>query len=170
VPWWTGADAQLVRRYRKADGYLVDVYVGYFTIQQQDKEIANFRSADLHRRARRLSIPLPEGGPLVANLVDPVNARTQALLFWYDIDGAEETSQYRAKMRTLWNILVSGRSNGAVVALVAQAEATQSDSAARLQELAGLLHVALAQRLPRPHDVRVGRTARAGTYATDLRR
>lgn len=167
VPWLTGADAQLARRYRKPGGYAVDVYVGYFTIQQQDKEVANFRTADLHRRARKLSIPQPGGRPLLANLVDQLNGRTQAVLFWYDINGVEETSQYRAKIRTLWNILAHGRSNGAVVALVALPETT--DDTAQLQELAGLLRVALADRLPRAPGFRVAGAATVGAYATRIR-
>ena len=143
--WWNGADEQLVRRYRSVEGTQVEVYVGYFFAQRQNKEVANYRSVDLHRRASSRSLKLPGGQSLQANLVNGSSRQPEPILFWYEIDGEVETSQYGAKVRTLWNALRRARTNGAVVALMGT---PSTSAAADLEELAVLLHGALDGSLP----------------------
>jgi EpsI family protein len=145
-------DAQIRRRYAKAGGTAIDVYVGYFGAQQQSRELAGFRMADWHRAASPVRVPLPAGGDLAANLV-PAGAQGPLTVFWYEVDGAVETSSYAVKARTAWNAVVRRRSNGAVIMLsVAPGrQAAKADELVpELMELAGLMYEALGQQLPRP--------------------
>ena len=89
--WWSGADEQLSRRYTSAEGQVLEVYVAYFRSQRQDKEVTSYRSADLHRQAVPITVPLPGGQGLSANFVGRTDERGQTRLFWYEIDGYVET-------------------------------------------------------------------------------
>jgi EpsI family protein len=156
---WSAADVQLLRRYRNPEGEAVEVFIGYFSSQRQNKEVANHRSSELHRRASVLSIALPDGKSLDANFVRDAGG-THPALFWYDIDGSVETGEYATRLRTLWGALARRRTNGAVIMLSKiSAGATREDrSQAELKELAVLIYEALGTALPR----RAGTEMRAG--------
>jgi EpsI family protein len=109
---WSGADVELRRQYQLPNGATADLYVGYFSIQQQDRELANSKADGLHRQSRQLTLA-----------ADPVAFDVNALplpepggqaLFWYELDGVE-TSPIRTRLWTLRNAILHGRTNGAVV-------------------------------------------------------
>lgn len=142
---WPGADTELRRRYRADGETAVDLYIGYFGMQRQDKEIANFRAADWHQRASRVSVTGSGGHTFDANFVHGADGQPDAL-FWYEVDAAIETSQYGAKLRTLWNTLWRGRSNGAVVMLAfLPAQVDRDQAHAHLQDLGSQVYRALAR-------------------------
>jgi EpsI family protein len=149
VPWWSGADDQLRRRYVNPEGRAVDVFVAYFRSQHQNKEVTNYRSAALHRQALRVLVPLPNGSVLPTNII-PSPDRDSARLFWYEIDGRVETSQRNAKLWTLWNAVRHGRSNAAVVMLsyVSSTDEAAETMSRDLNELAVLIHEGLGHVLP----------------------
>lgn len=138
-PLWPGADAALFRRYRLDGGSVVDLQVTYFARQSQDRELASFRTADLHRRAARVALRNATGGS-DANLVIDSNGRPEAL-FWYDVGGKVQTSQYLMKAHTLWRSVVQSRSDamGVLLAPARGATATTTD----LLELAGRVRAGL---------------------------
>jgi EpsI family protein len=114
--WWPGADVSIQRRYSNESGRSVDVVIRYFETQGQNKELASFRSADLHRHARPVSIAT-SGRTLHVNFVKPFADGRSVALFWYVIDGAAETKPFSAKWRTLWSGIRNRQTNGAVVML-----------------------------------------------------
>ena len=111
-PEWPGADVELQRQYRLPNGATADLYVGYFSTQQQDRELANSKADELHRRSRLVTLA---AGPMAfsANAVHLADPEGDAL-FWYELDGAE-TSALRTRFWTLRNAVLLGRTNGAVV-------------------------------------------------------
>jgi EpsI family protein len=147
APWWE-PDVVLSRRYRTAAGRSVDLYVGYYPTQRQERELVSFRTTDLHRDASRVEV----AGHGVAFPVNSVarasGAGTVVTLFWYDLDGEVATTPASAKLRTLWNVLRRGHSNGAVVMLSGAAPNGRADDA--LIELAALTRAALGRSLPGP--------------------
>lgn len=154
VAVWPGADAEVRRRYRRADGELVDVYIAYFASQDQQGELVNYKAGELHAKARPVQVPGVRTGGFEANLVvgAPGDA---AILFWYEVDAAPDASRYAVKARTLWTAMVHGRSNGAVVALVSRSR-DQVTKGKVLQELGSLVENALATRLPGRTRLQVG--------------
>jgi len=144
-PWWQ-PDVALSRRYRTSDGRAIDLYVGYYQAQRQDRELVSFRTSDLHRTATRVEI-LGHGPAFSANAVTmPDPAGTRVAVFWYELDGETAVSPGAAKLQTLWNALRHGRSNGAVVMLSGAAADGRADAA--LLDLAALTHRALGRSLP----------------------
>jgi EpsI family protein len=142
---WSGADAELRRRYRRADGATADLFIGYFASQPRDREMVTHRSSELHSRATVVRVAPAGGAEFAANYAAARRGRPE-LLFWYELDAAAETNRYRVKALTLWNAAWRARTNGAVVALTGSADANASQAAA-LQELAGLVRNALAATL-----------------------
>lgn len=145
---WTGTDEQLRRVYASRDGRVVEVYVGYFASQGQSKKLASFRAAELHQAASPLVVPLSGDRSFRANLVRLSSDRVA--VFWYEIHGAVETSRIGAQLHTLWNAVISGRSDGAVVMLSTSARFGASPAAAEVDlcEMAALVYDALSPALP----------------------
>jgi EpsI family protein len=137
---WREADHQLRRRYFTPDGYTADVHIWYFEAQRQSREIVNFKAADLHRQAVTQRIQLPDGSAFTANVV---RSPGYVGLFWYELDGAPESDQYAAKLRSLWTALTAGRSSGAAIML--RGRDSGGDGLAPLQNLAAEVHAALAK-------------------------
>ncbi len=159
--WWPEADQELNRRYRSVDA-VVDLYVGYFERQQQSHEVMTFHSADLHRGAQRMVLPASSGEPLAVNVTTSTSGPDpRVTLFWYEIDGAEETQPYAVKLRTLWHAVGRRRSNGAVVSLSRpwQPDVPAADQVRVLLDLAPRVHAALGRCLPGRADQGTARLA-----------
>jgi EpsI family protein len=143
---WLGADVEMARRYRRADGAVVDLYLGYFASQEQGRELVTHRSADVHSRAVLTRVESDDGRVFDANYVGP-DRQGISRLFWYDVDAQPETNRYVVKARTLWNAVRGARSNGAVLVLSTQAAGGSTPDRA-LGDVAGHVQDALAARLP----------------------
>jgi EpsI family protein len=144
---WPGADVEITRRYRRADGAVVDLYLGYFASQEQDRELVTHRSDDVHSRAVLTRVGIGGARAFEVNYLAP-DGRGVSRMFWYDVDAQPETSRYWVKARTLWNAVRGARSNGAVIVLSTQTPgATAPDRS--LGEVAGLVQDVLSSRLPR---------------------
>lgn len=141
---WPGADTAVRRRYRRADGATVDLYIGYFASQRQNKEVINSRAADLHRGATVVRVGGDAGG-FEANqataLPDKLNT-----LFWYHVDRTPEANPYVVRLRTLWNSMRRGRSNGAVIVLTLR-NANGVPEIVVFEEFAPLVEQALITRM-----------------------
>jgi EpsI family protein len=138
-----GADTQISRLYRRSDGTVVDLYIGYYASQRQHQEMVSHHSAELHSRALRRRIAGSGGQAFDANYVGPDTNGVERM-FWYDVDAKPETGRYIVKARTLWNAVWDGRSNGAVIVLSSKASADR----AALDDFAAHVQQALAARLP----------------------
>ena len=149
---WPGADVEIARRYRRADGAVVDLYLGYFASQEQSRELVTYRSADVHSHAVRSSVGRAGGRRFDANYVGP-DRQGVSRMFWYDVDAQPETSPYVVKARTLWNAVRGARSNGAVIVLSTQTSGGSAPDRT-LGDIAALVQEALAARLPGGHVVR----------------
>lgn len=145
---WQGSDAQVLRRYRSGDGRTVDIFVAYFGTQRQDRELASYLSADLHRRALPVDVALADGRSLRVNHVAAAPGGQPAALFWYELGERVETRPYATKLRTLWRALSSGRTDGAVVVISAP-DGSGVATRQHMEEFAALAYAALADSFPR---------------------
>jgi EpsI family protein len=132
---WPGADVELAREYRLADGATADVYVGYFATQKQNKEIANAKADALHRRATVVTLT-GDGNAFPANRVRFTQPDATAL-FWYEFDRVQ-TNAIAVRLQTLWNAGVTGRTNGAVVFV--RTPSSNGGRAGNDDQLQGLAH------------------------------
>ncbi len=139
-----GADTEIVRRYRRSDGAVVDLYLGYFAALRQRKELVTYRSADLHRRATLARVAGAGGAGFDVNYAAADRSGGEQM-FWYDVDAKSETDRSVVQARTLWNAIWSARSNGTVVVLSTHTAPGGAGPAA-LSDLAAHVHGALAAR------------------------
>jgi EpsI family protein len=146
-----GADQQVSRVYYGPLNRSVHVYVGYFTRQQQGKELVDYRTTDLQRGASRVRIPLGSAEFEANETVVRTGNRTQYLVYWYDVNGRVTASPYQAMVWTIWDSIVSNRSNGAVIMLASDlASPTEREGvASEIQGLARLSAQQLTGILPR---------------------
>lgn len=145
---WQGSDTHVMRRYRRADGTTLDIFVAYFGAQRQDRELANYLSADLHRGAARIDVPLANGERLPANFVDDNAGRRRPALFWYELGETVETRPYATKLRTLWRAVARGRTDGAVV-VISSPNGLSASTRRSMEEFAALAYLALGDAFPR---------------------
>jgi EpsI family protein len=110
-----GADQEVSRIYYGPLNRSVHVYVGYFTRQQQGKELVDYRTTDLGRDASSVRIPLGSAEIVANEAVVRAGKRTQYVIYWYDVNGRVTASPYMAKAWTIWDSVIANRSNGAVV-------------------------------------------------------
>ena len=144
---WPGADLELARRYRRSDGAVVDVYLGYFTSQEQGRELVTYRSTDVHSLAVRTRVDGDRGAAFDANYLG-ADGRGVSRMFWYVIDSRPEANRYVVKARTLWTAIRGARSNGAVIVLSTQVPGSSTPDRA-LADLAAPVQEAFAARLSR---------------------
>jgi EpsI family protein len=111
-----GVDQELSRTYELPTGDRVALYVGYYDVQHQDKEIVNYRIDYLFDDKTVVKVPLNagEGIEVNRNLLRGKKGAT-VVLYWIDIDGTILRDKSRAKLYTMRDALLLRKSNGAVV-------------------------------------------------------
>lgn len=114
------ADEELMRIYRDKTGNAVKLYVGYFDDQKQGKELVMYKTSwKFHRGETGVEISGVDGKGYHVNRVvlKEGNDNARAVHFWYDLNGRVVSNRYIAKLYTIWDALVYGRTNGAIVAI-----------------------------------------------------
>jgi EpsI family protein len=126
------ADHELSRVYERPDARPVWLYIAYFAVQRQAREVVSYRSDALLAGSTRPTVSLPGAVRLALNEAVLVEAGQRRLVrFWYDVDGRMVADPYRAKLLTLIDALVRRRSNGALVVLAVDAPGTEDIGRAR---------------------------------------
>lgn len=122
-----GADQELARLYRKADGSAILLYLAYLTSQSQGHELIDFRTAQLHEHVDERTLPTGDTTMAAVNLGFWEGRHSRKpLLFWYAIHGRSYASRYEAKAATVMHALARQGSHGALVVI----SGTNSGSAA----------------------------------------
>jgi EpsI family protein len=109
-----GADAELFRRYRSPSGRTIHLYIAYLKLQEQGKEIVNYKTAPLHQGAVETSVWVAPEISIPVN-VGQIEDPRRRILFWYDLNGRVVTDRYRAKLFGIVDALLHRRTNGALV-------------------------------------------------------
>lgn len=116
----TGADHELLRKYGDDQGRNIRLYVAYWASQRQGKEAVGYETAQLHRRAKEMRVRVAPEKFIAVNHGLLRNGDTEErIIFWYDTGGRVIANRFQAKMATIMNGLLHGRTNGALVLLVA---------------------------------------------------
>lgn len=112
----TGADHELVRTYGGPSGREFQLYLAYFQSQNHSKKILNYLTAPLHHNARTIDIAIDQQSIISVNKTWIRGARSEQLVFfWYDVDGQILANRHKARLATIWDGLIHGRTNGAFV-------------------------------------------------------
>jgi len=109
------ADEELKRTYKDGNGHEVELYIGYFPAQLNERKIVHYRFDPLQREALQTKI---NAGGYMINIKKTQNMEVtggRVVYFWYDIGGDIYTDRYIAKIRTIYDALFHQRSNGTIV-------------------------------------------------------
>lgn len=133
-------DDSLVRTYRRADGQQVHLYVAYTKAQRQGKELVGLQTAPLHEKAVAGALLVGEGSvPAYRTFIDK-SRRPIPALFWYHINGTSYADRSEAKIATIKQALLHGRTDGALVLISAEPRSGGSEAAWMAEEeFAGVL-------------------------------
>lgn len=142
-------DKSLVRTYRAPDGRRVHLYVAYTKAQKQGRELVGMETAPLHERATAMDlqigvVPLPVNHTFI-----DMNRRHLPAVFWYQINGMGYADRSLAKLASIKQAFLRGRSDGAFVLLSAEPKIGESEDPWKSQEeLAGLVFPLMQEYVP----------------------
>lgn len=113
------ADIELKRIYRDHLDREVKLYIGYFILQDQDREIVNYRFDPLQQDAKAFQISIGKNSFEIKNKVLHETDGIISIYFWYDINGKIVIDRYIAKLTTILDAFTNHRTNAAIVAVSA---------------------------------------------------
>ncbi|MEO8340975.1 MAG: exosortase W [Nitrospirota bacterium] len=142
-------DDSLVRTYRAPDGRRVHLYVAYTTTQHQGKELVGMATAPLHEKARATDLRIGSLSlPANRTVIDQSHRQIPAV-FWYHINGMSYADRAQAKLATITQAFLRGRTDGALVLVSAALRIGQSDEQWKAQEaFAAVLFPLMREYLP----------------------
>jgi EpsI family protein len=116
-PFYTGiAHSELLAKYTNEAGEIARVYIGYFHSQNQQQELVDYRYNWLHEDAE--SFVMPSSSLTLKRSRLPYQGRNVVVFFSYDINGRNIIDPRMAKLVSLFDALVSRRSNGAIIMVI----------------------------------------------------
>lgn len=148
------ASDYLLRDFRKSDGQIANLYVGYYATQRSG---ATYHSPlnCLPGSGWTLSEPgnatiaLPDGSSFVANKYVIKNGDYQSLMiYWYQGRGRNVASEYWGKIYTVFDSVRLRRSDGAMVRVTVPIRNSEEDAEKAAIELASSASNALPEFVP----------------------
>ncbi len=115
-----GADHEILRAYRRADGEEMTLYIGYYEQQTQGREMVNDWTKRLHAGSEKKSIAITDNGREMSVRMNRLTGSApegSLILFWYDLNGRIVDERMSAMASTAWNGIVRGRTNGGFIAV-----------------------------------------------------
>lgn len=142
-------DESLVRTYRAPDGRRVHLYVAYTKTQRQGKELVGMETASLHARAIATDLRIGAVSlPANRTFIDKGHRNIPAV-FWYHINGMSYADRSQAKLATIKQAFLRGRTDGALVLVSAELRTGQSEEQWKAQEeFAGVVLPLMQEYLP----------------------
>jgi EpsI family protein len=111
-----GADYELSRIYRNSLGREIDLYIGYYEAQKEDKKFIYYKLQKLYDNSKEIKIPVSGHNLIRINKAVQRNLENDTVvLYWYDINGKNVADRYEAKLITTLDGLVHRRTNGAII-------------------------------------------------------
>ncbi len=136
------ADQELLRVYENGAGIRVELYIGYFSEQDRERKIIDYRRDWMHEEAQKTPVGSAADAPVI-NKTRLRDRRSPAdVYFWYVMDDKIILNQYAGKFLTFWNALTKRKTNAAVV--VIQTQNRQDDVMPLLIELVPQIQANLA--------------------------
>lgn len=147
-----GVDEEVVRSYELPGTGRAHLYVGYYSRQEQGKELIGHAAAKLHANAHDIDLVLSSGERARIGEVRRDGKSSRHVLFWYDINGLVTSDPTRVRLVTIRDAVLRRRSNGAIIAVTLDPAAGVSSAAAAeaARMFASVALPALSQYLDSP--------------------
>lgn len=136
------ADDELLRVYEDAEGNRVELYIGYFEIQDRERKIVDYRRDWMHQRAVRVPVGRAEDQVCINKTSLREANDLGTVFFWYDMGGKIITSRYEGKFRTLLGSFVFRKTNAAVV--VTNSVGSENKNMPLIRDLVPMIHAHLS--------------------------
>ena len=139
----------LARTYRAPDDRRVQLYVAYLRTQRQGKELVGMGTAPLHERAIATDLRIGAVSlPANRTFIDKSHQYVPAV-FWYHINGMSYADRSQAKLATIKQAFLRGRTDGALVLVSAERRTGQTEEQWKAhEEFAGVLFPRIQEYLP----------------------
>ena len=148
------ASDYLLRDFRKPEGQVANLYVGYYATQRTG---ATFHSplnclpgsGWTLSEPGKLTIALPDGSSFVANKYIIQNGEYRSLMiYWYQGRGRNVASEYWGKVYTVLDSVRLRRSNGAMVRVTVPIRDSEADAETTAVEFATAASTILPEFVP----------------------
>lgn len=127
-------DESLGRTYRAPDGRRVNLSVAYTKTQRQGKELVGMGTAPLHEKANATALRLGEESVPVNRTLMDQNRRLVPVTFWYHINGMSYADRNLAKLATVKQAFLRGRTDGALVIVSTEPRNSEGEDSWKTQE------------------------------------
>ncbi len=118
-PFYSGlADDELIASYRSPGNETATVYIGHFRMQDQERELVDYRYNWLHEDAESQTIETELGATLVKRRTIENRSSVRQVFFTYDINGRNLIDLKRAKLASLIDAFLKQRNDGAIIMVI----------------------------------------------------
>jgi EpsI family protein len=109
------ADEELMRQYQDEDANRIELYIGYFKIQDRDNKIIDYRRSWMHEQVSRVTVASENGTAVINKTRLQQQTSNSDIYFWYQMDGKIIRNEYAGKFFTFMNSLFKRKNNAAVI-------------------------------------------------------
>lgn len=118
-----GPDIEIHRIYENSAGKKVDLIIGYFEEQRQDKELVHYTLDELYVNSGTIQILLDFGQTMpVRKKIVRRGKEYFIVLFWYDIGGRLIANNIEAKATTAIRGITTRKTNGSIIIVTSPLE------------------------------------------------
>ena len=111
------ADEELIRIYKDDQGNEVEIYVGYFGLQDRERKIIDYRRSWMHESVSRFHISGKNSNYVINKTHLRDQSRNSYIYFWYQMDDRIIRNEYAGKILTFINSFFRKRNNASVVVM-----------------------------------------------------
>jgi exosortase/archaeosortase family protein len=132
-PFYTDlAHDEHIASYAVPSGETAMVYIGYFHSQNQQQELVDYRYNWLHDGAEKVGFPSISPDFAMKKSRVQLDDKTITVFFSYDINGRNIIEPRDAKLASLFDALLSRRTNGAIVMVMFDRDVLELSDAERV--------------------------------------
>ena len=137
------ADSELMRVYADEKGNSLELYIGYFELQDRGKKIIDYRRAWMHEQASIVPLAEVKTAPRINKTSLLGKSSNSAVYFWYQMDRRIIRNEYAGKFFTFMNAFIKRKNNAAVI--VIRTKSTENQVMPFLEEAVPLIRTHLSE-------------------------
>jgi len=114
------AHEELMRVYEDGQNNRIELYIGYFGIQDRERKIIDYRRSWMHRQVSRQEVAGSDNKIAINKSRRSHQSSESDVYFWYQMDHRIIRNQYAGKFFTFTDTLLKRKNNAAVVVIRAR--------------------------------------------------
>jgi EpsI family protein len=110
-----GPDLEVTKAYSDPEGNEAYIYIAYWEYQKQGREFIVKKPAELYEKSISARIPMGDRDYEVRKSIWQNNGKTMTAYTWFLINGRIINNRYLARLYTIFDSLISNKSNGSMI-------------------------------------------------------